>query len=269
MKGNALEVKTMNRQQRRRHEQLIAWVNSLSKDKQTIIDSVIRERAADITLANMVNFQMSFSAALITLYEDKFNMNDIQELIILANRYAEDKTYINRFGDEWVSMFEKQKENMKKEMTKLFEEGVKSQNAMVKFIKKNKDFKDIPQKDIVVVFKELKDEIAGIKIKDMEESKLDVDKALDYIFSNEKKEDHKKEIIKEEIKEDKEMSKLKVLKKEITLEGEFGVYTVDETGLKSGEKHFKDIKDIDNFEKEEIAALARRINELKSAMAYI
>ncbi|WP_338627648.1 hypothetical protein QJR52_07125 [Clostridium baratii] len=283
--SNALEVKTMNRQQRRRHEQLIAWVNSLSKDKQAIIDSVVRERAAAMNLAEMVNFQMSFSAALITLHEDKFNMNDIQEIVVLANKYADDREYIRKYGKDWMIMFEKQREEMKKEMKKLYESGTKSQNSMVKSIKAEKKFKDISQKDIVVVFKELKDELSGVKVKDMEENRKDVEDALAYIF-NDKKEEESLELKvipkdieigdkavvldKEENKEVKKMSKLKVIKKELELQGEYGTYIVKDNVVKAptGEE-FKSAEDIEKYEKEMMAVFARKMTELKDVLQYV
>lgn len=283
--SNALEVVTMNRQQRRAYQKTIDWVNSLSKDKQEIIDRVVRERAAAMNLAEMVNFQMSFSAALITLHEDKFTMNDIQELVVLANKYADDREYIRKYGKDWMIMFEKQREEMKKEMKKLYESRTKSQNAMVKAIKAEKKFKDIPQKDIVVVFKELKDELSGVKVKDMEESRKDVEDALAYIFDDKKEDgnlEHKdipknieiedKAIVldKEENKEVKKMSKLKVIKKELEIEGEYGIYKVkDNTVISPNGKEFKSVEEIGKYEKEKIAEFARTMTELKDVLQYV
>ena len=41
--ANALEVKTMTRQQKRQQERLVKWVNTLSKDKQAIINRVFEK----------------------------------------------------------------------------------------------------------------------------------------------------------------------------------------------------------------------------------
>ena len=275
--SNVLEVKTMNRQQRRLQKKNLEWINSLSSDKQEIINRVVQDRAAAMNLAEMINFQMAFSAAIITLCEDKFTMNDIQEFIVLANKYCEDRTYIKKFGKDWIQEMEKKREEIRKEMKKLFESGIKTQNAMVKAIKKQ--FKDIPQKDIVVIYKEIKDELSGVKVKDMEESRKDVEDALAYIFDDKKETGkieqqdlvkNKKDENKEEIKEIKEMSKLKVVKKELELQGEYGTYIVKDNVVTAptGEE-FKSAEDIEKYEKEMMAAFARKMTELKDVMQYI
>lgn len=205
--SNVLEKTTMSRQQRRQQERLVKWINTLSKDKQAIINRVVEERAKQRFDNNFGNYIVSIMAALEIKFGDSINMNDIQEVVIMANILDKDKFYMKYEGDDWMKKLDIDTELMKKEIEKLFQNGITSQNSMVREIRKDRKFKDIPIKDIVVIFKEIKDENKGIKLKEMNEAEKEIEKKLAYIFSDEKSED-KKKVVKIYSKE-KEITKMK------------------------------------------------------------
>lgn len=205
--SNALEVKTMTRQQKRQQERLVKWVNTLSKDKQAIINRVVEERINKNLNNNLGNYIASFMAALVLKFGDSINMNDIQEIVVLANTLDKDKFYMKYEGDDWMKKLDIDTELLKKEMEKKFNSGITSQNSMVKEMHKDERFKNIAIKDIVIIFKEIKDKAKGIKLKEMQETEKEMEQNLAYIFSDEKPKG-KKKVVKLETKE-KEITKMK------------------------------------------------------------
>lgn len=205
--SNALEVKTMTRQQKRQQERLVKWVNTLSKDKQAIINRVVEERINKNLNNNLGNYIASFMAALVLKFGDSINMNDIQEIVVLANTLDKDKFYMKYEGDDWMKKLDIDTELLKKEMEKKFNSGITSQNSMVKEIRKDERFKNIAIKDIVIIFKEIKDRAKGIKLKEMQETEKEINEKVAYILSDEKPRG-KRKVVKLETKE-KEIIKMK------------------------------------------------------------
>lgn len=205
--ANALEVKTMTRQQKRQQERLVKWVNTLSKDKQAIINRVVEERINKNLNNNLGNYIASFMAALVLKFGDSINMNDIQEIVVLANTLDKDKFYMKYEGDDWMKKLDIDTELLRKEMEKKFNSGITSQNSMVKEMHKDERFKNIAIKDIVVIFKEIKDKAKGIKLKEMQETEKEINEKVAYILSDEKPRG-KRKVVKLETKE-KEIIKMK------------------------------------------------------------
>ncbi len=205
--ANALEVKTMTRQQKRQQERLVKWVNTLSKDKQAIINRVVEERINKNLNNNLGNYIASFMAALVLKFGDSINMNDIQEVVVLANTLDKDKFYMKYEGDDWMKKLDIDTELLKKEMEKKFNSGITSQNSIVKEMRKDERFKNIAIKDIVIIFKEIKDKAKGIKLKEMQETEKEINEKVAYILSDEKPKG-KKKVVKIETKE-KEITKMK------------------------------------------------------------
>lgn len=205
--SNALEVKTMTRQQKRQQERLVKWVNTLSKDKQAIINRVVEERAKQRFDNNFGNYIVSVMAALEIKFGDSINMNDIQEVVVMANILDKDKFYMKYEGDDWMKKLDIDTELLKKEMEKKFNSGITSQNSIVKEMRKDERFKNIAIKDIVIIFKEIKDKAKGIKLKEMKETEKEINEKVAYILSDEKPRG-KKKVVKLETKE-KEIIKMK------------------------------------------------------------
>ena len=137
--GNALEVKTMNRQQRRKQMKNIEWLNSLSKDKQEIINMVIQERAEEITRKSgklgmdilLDNIGTSISAALI--YKFDSSEKEIGEFLdVFDNMLDENVKFVNREGKDWKMKLEKMEPKVLKLVEKLLKEGVSKKDLVEK-----------------------------------------------------------------------------------------------------------------------------------------
>ncbi|WP_317312293.1 hypothetical protein [Clostridium thermobutyricum] len=235
--SNALEVKTMTRQQKRQQERLVKWVNTLSKDKQAIINRVVEERINKNLNNNLGNYIASFMAALVLKFGDSINMNDIQEIVVLANTLDKDKFYMKYEGDDWMKKLDIDTELLKKEMEKKFNTGITSQNSIVKEIRKDERFKNIAIKDIVIIFKEIKDKAKGIKLKEMKESEKEMEQNLAYIFSDEKPKG-KKKVVKIETKE-KEITKMKNSE---TLKNQFVEFAREKEKIEERKKELEEEK---------------------------
>ena len=235
--SNVLEKTTMSRQQRRQQERLIKWVNTLSKDKQAIINRVVEERINKNLNNNLGNYIASFMAALVIKFGDSINMNDIQEIVVLANTLDKDKFYMKYEGDDWMKKLDIDTELLKKEMEKKFNSGITSQNSIVKEIRKDERFKNIPIKDIVIIFKEIKDKAKGIKLKEMKETEKEIEQNLAYIFSDEKPKG-KKKVVKIETKE-KEITKMKNSE---TLKNQFVEFAREKEKIEERKKELEEEK---------------------------
>ena len=235
--SNALEVKTMTRQQKRQQERLVKWVNTLSKDKQAIINRVVEERAKQRFDNNFGNYIVSVMAALEIKFGDIINMNDIQEVVVMANILDKDKFYMKYEGDDWMKKLDIDTELLKKEMEKKFNSGITSQNSIVKEMRKDERFKNIAIKDIVIIFKEIKDKAKGIKLKEMNEAEKEIEKKIAYIFSDEKAED-KKKVVKIETKE-KEITKMKNSE---TLKNQFVEFAREKEKIEERKKELEEEK---------------------------
>lgn len=235
--ANALEVKTMTRQQKRQQERLVKWVNTLSKDKQAIINRVVEERINKNLNNNLGNYIASFMAALVLKFGDSINMNDIQEIVVLANTLDKDKFYMKYEGDDWMKKLDIDTELLRKEMEKKFNSGITSQNSMVKEMHKDERFKNIAIKDIVVIFKEIKDKAKGIKLKEMQETEKEINEKVAYILSDEKPKG-KKKVVKIETKE-KEITKMKNSE---TLKNQFVEFAREKEKIEERKKELEEEK---------------------------
>ena len=227
----------MTRQQKRQQERLVKWVNTLSKDKQAIINRVVEERINKNLNNNLGNYIASFMAALVLKFGDSINMNDIQEIVVLANTLDKDKFYMKYEGDDWMKKLDIDTELLKKEMEKKFNTGITSQNSIVKEIRKDERFKNIAIKDIVIIFKEIKDKAKGIKLKEMKESEKEMEQNLAYIFSDEKPKG-KKKVVKIETKE-KEITKMKNSE---TLKNQFVEFAREKEKIEERKKELEEEK---------------------------
>lgn len=284
--ANALEVKTMNRQQRRSYEKnmskTIKWINSLTQDQLKIIKKMTDDKAQELNYLRLSELQTDIGAAIIAL-QPQISVNDIQRILVLANEYArQSEEFVNKYGKEWLNVIKEKHDPIKEEIKKLYENGVHAQNSIIKEIKKIKDFKEIPQKDIVIIFKEFKEELEGKEIKEINSSDEKVQDALNYIFKDEDKKENKemanvkikgktipKELKIEDKKEEIKAPKLKIVERKLKVEGEYSSYLVDGNTVINGEKEFNSIQDVDKYEQEKILELAKQITELKAVFQMI
>ena len=188
--ANALETNTMFKNQMNMNRQQRKWISKLKSNEIQIIERYTTDKANKIAheyiFNELANFRIAILAVIYLKFGDAVNTNDLQEMLMMANELAYRDDYLRNLGADWMKKIDEARELMKEEMKKLWEnENIKTQNKMLHAIKMDSRFSQIGNKDIVVVFKEFKDEMSGIKIKGLEEKKSEVSKALDYIFKEE------------------------------------------------------------------------------------
>lgn len=285
--GNALEVKEMNRQQRRAYEKnmdkTFKWIKSLTKDQLRIIEKMTDDKAQELNYLRLSELQTEIGAAMIAL-QPQISVNDIQRILVLANEYArQSEEFVNKYGKEWLNVVREKHDPIKAEIKKIYESGVHTQNSIIKEIKKINEFKEIPQKDIAIIFKEFKEELEGNEIKEINSSDKKVQDALNYIFKDEVEKENeqmanakiKEKTIQKELKsEDKKEEikatpKLKIVERKLKIEGEYHSYLVDGNTVISGDEEFNSIQDVDEYEKKKIEEFTKEITELKEVFKMV
>lgn len=291
--SNALEVKTMNRQQRRAHQKNIEWINSLNRDKQELINKVVQDRAKEISrevereslCVLMEQIGTSITGALVLLNDD-VSMTYIENFLEVFDEFlTENVDFVKTEGKNWKMKLEKMEPKVLEKVESLLKQGV-LKKTLVEEVRK--EFPSLTKGQIFNAYKLAKD-----RITDEEEKKntkeITSEDAVKYVFADEENKDEGLEyleykeipkdikiedkiiaISKEEVKEVKKVSKLKVIKKEIELEGEYGAYRVSD-GMAINHKNevFKSLEDVEKYEKAEIERFARKMSELKEVMQYI
>lgn len=70
-------------------------------------------------------------------------------------------------------------------------------------------------------------------------------------------------------KENVKVSNLKVVRKEIEIQGGCGSYLVTQDGVKAGDKKFKTLEELKVYEEQELKEFAKRMAEIKSVFQYV
>lgn len=182
--GNALEVKTMNRQQRRKQMKNIEWLNSLSKDKQEIINMVVQERAKEMARKSgelgmdilLDNIGTSISAALIYTFDS--SEKEIGEFLdIFDNMLDENVKFVKREGKDWKMKLEKIEPKVLELVEKLLKEGVTKKDLVEKVRCK---YPELTSGQIFNAYKISKEKIK----EENKKNELTIDQAVDYIFKD-------------------------------------------------------------------------------------
>lgn len=183
--GNALEVKTMNRQQRRKQMKNIEWLNSLSKDKQEIINMVVQERAKEMARKSgelgmdilLDNIGTSIAATLIYTFDS--SEKEIGEFLdIFDNMLDENVKFVKREGKDWKMKLEKIEPKVLELLEKLLKEGVTKKELIEKV---RCEYPKLTNGQIFNAYK-----ISKEKIKEKNKKRiLTIDQAVDCIFKNE------------------------------------------------------------------------------------
>lgn len=182
--SNALEVKTMNRQQRRKQMKNIEWLNSLSKDKQEIINMVVQERAKEMARKSgelgmdilLDNIGTSISAALIYTFDS--SEKEIGEFLdIFDNMLDENVKFVKREGKDWKMKLEKIEPKVLELVEKLLKEGVSKKDLVGKV---RDEYPELTRGQIFNAYKISKEKIK----EENEKTELTVDQAVDYIFKD-------------------------------------------------------------------------------------
>lgn len=114
----------------------------------------------------------------------------------------------------------------------------------------------------------IKENEASLKDKITEEHKAAYEKIFNEKFDEESnKANEREEEIKQFVKDNSTEKTLKIIKKEMVAVGKFGEYTLNLEGLKVGAWNFKNIADIDKYEKIEVEKLKKQIAEIEGRAA--
>ena len=204
--SNVLEVKEMNRQQRRAHKKMVEWLKSLSKDKQKIIDNYATDRAKEMLHKSenlgmdmlLTNIDTSISATLINLFD--IDRKGIETFLKIFNEILDENVdFTKNEGKDWRMKLEKIEPQVIEKAVEVIKEDEDKHNYHVKM---KELFPNLTRGQLFNAYK-----LAEERLKD---GKTDVDEALDYIFA-EKQKEVVKEVTENVEKEIKDMESLNVI----------------------------------------------------------
>ena len=235
----------MNRQEKRRIQRLEGWLNSLPKDKLTIIEQAIQNRTdKKIWLINQV-IDTSIAAALSDLQD--LSIKEIEEVLKLSNEYLKDsEEFLRKNGENWIMELKKVEKDIKARIKEMLDKGIVKSKGLVEL---KKEFKGIPTKDLSNFWLEVKEEY-GIEVSTN-------------TLKNPVKEDKTNKTEKMKIREPK---KFEILKKVTTLKGEFDVYQKEGTHVKTEKFEFNNADEIEKC-REKLIAEEEAIRERKKKEA--
>ena len=204
--GNVLEVKEMNRQQRRANKKAMKWFASLSKDKKKFFDNYANKKANEIIYENdklgmdilLTNIDSSISATLIYLYNS--NLEEIEKFADTFKKVLDENIdFVIREGKDWKMKLEKIEPQVIEKAVEVIKEDKDKHNYHVKM---KELFPNLTRGQLFNAYKLAEERL--------EDSKNDVDEALDYIFA-EKQKEVVKEVTENVEKEIKDMESLNVI----------------------------------------------------------
>lgn len=188
--ANVLEKSTMLESQMAMNRKQRKWISKLKSDEIQIIERYTTDKANQIAheyiMSELAGFRRGVLAAMYLKFGDVIDTNDMHQVLMMANELAYRENYLKVWGADWMKKIDDINQLIKNEMDKLWDnDKIKTQNKMLHAIKKDSRFEKVSNKDIVLVFKELKDEKLGMKYENLEDQQKAVSKALDYIFEEE------------------------------------------------------------------------------------
>lgn len=286
------ELTGLPRAQRRAKErelkENIKLMKSFNPAQLRLIDAVTSERSK-IDCEQQISRYITIMNTCITAYmylknEDMTEDEALTEIKIIDDLVDEYRDVLNniykenRGNDEMASkQIEKTTKEVREKCEELVQNGMNQGKALV--VLKSK-FPTLSKAMLVNAYKKVK--------KEMKEEEKQIIAAAEHIFpeikeepkepvvaenatteiQEEPKEEPKVEIKPESKKEEesKVESKLKVVSKEIIVEGEFGKYSIDQVGVTVGELQFTSIADVEEYKADELAAFEKRIAEIKQVV---
>lgn len=287
------ELTGLPRAQRRAKErelkENIKLMKSFNPAQLRFIDAVTSERSkleCEQQIARYITIMDTCITAYMYLKNEKMTEDEaITELKILDDLVDEYRDVLNniykenRGNDEMaVKQIEKITKDVREKCEELVQNGMNQGKALV--VLKSK-FPTLSKAMLVNAYKKVKKEMK----EDVTTEEKEVIEAAEYIFpeikeeskepvvaentTTEIKEESKVEVKQESKKEEepKVESKLKVVSKEIIVEGEFGKYSIDQVGVTVGELQFTSISDVEEYKADELAAFEKRIAEIKQVVA--
>lgn len=265
---NVLETKNMNRQQRRQAKKQLEWVNSLTPEKQKIIDTLI-ELEVKKTLALLISqVETCICATIIKNFENlegEITFEKINELLKDFDDYLIENGKFVRENGDWEMKVKELEPKLIERIEGLLEEKM-TQKKIIEMMKK--EFTELTSSHIRNAFQQAKENVKARKEEAKKDNVIDdlttTEEAVNYIFADElqkekeqeeepapvEKENKKK---KEEKGEGEMIIKGKVIPKELEVKGIEPVET-DVKGLLNAklkqtqdnvEKMEKDLKELE------------------------
>lgn len=284
------ELVGLPRAQRRAKErelkENIKLMKSFNPAQLRLIDAVTSERSkleCEQQISRYITIMDTCLSAYMYLKDESITEDEVlKELKIIDDLVTEYRDVLNniykenRGNDEMAA---KQIEKITKEVRAKCEELVKNgMNQSKSLVILETQFPTLSKAMLANAYKRVKKEMKeDVPQEVITQEEKEVIEAAEYIFPEIKeektiveiKEESKVEVKQESKKEEepKVESKLKVVSKEIIVQGEFDKYKIDQVGVTVGELQFTSIADVEEYKADELAAFEKRIAEIKQVVA--
>lgn len=274
------ELTGLPRAQRRAKErelkENIKLMKSFNPAQLRLIDAVTSERSkleCEQQISRYITIMDTCLSAYMYLKDENITEEEVlKELKIIDDLVTEYRDVLNdiykenRGNDEMATkQIEKITKEVREKCEELVQNGMNQGKALV--ILKSK-FPTLSKAMLVNAYKKVKKEMKeDVTQEGMTEEEKQIIAAAEHIFP-EIKEESKVEVKPESKKEEepKVESKLKVVSKEIIVQGEFDKYKIDQVGVTVGELQFTSIADVEEYKADELAAFEKRIAEIKQVV---
>lgn len=258
----------MNRQQRRKMERekdaAAKTISKFSSKEIEIIESITNAKADEKFKDRMAEVEEIMSRCVSAYFIELFPDKSWQDIFNIENGLAK---LMVEDTEKWRRLLEGKDGKMGKKVLKELEEKVR--NSAKDLIEKDEKQKEaieilvnlypmLSRACVTTAYKKVKSELAI----DKEVKNSEVEKATEYIFGEDNQQELKEEV-QDMKKEEVRVSNLKVVKKVLEVEGEFGTYTVNENGITTGEENFKSVEDLRKYKEKELKLFEMRCNEIE------
>lgn len=279
--------RTQRRAKERELKENIKLMKSFNPAQLRLIEAVTSERAkleCEQQISRYITIMDTCLSAYMYLKDESITEDEVlKELKIIDDLVTEYRDILNniykenRGNDEMAA---KQIEKITKEVREKCEELVKNgMNQSKALVILETQFPTLSKAMLVNAYKKVKKEMKET----ITQEEKEVIEAAEYIFpeikeektvvaentTTEIKEESKVEVKQESKKEEepKVESKLKVVSKEIIVQGEFDKHKIDQVGVTVGELQFTSIADVEEYKADELVAFEKRIAEIKQVVA--
>lgn len=274
------ELTGLPRAQRRAKErelkENIKLMKSFNPAQLRLIDAVTSERSkleCEQQISRYITIMDTCLSAYMYLKDEYITEDEVlKELKIIDDLVTEYRDVLNdiykenRGNDEMATkQIEKITKEVREKCEELIKNGMNQSKALVILESK---FPTLSRTMLVNAYKKVKKEMKeDVTQEGMTEEEKQIIAAAERIFPEIKEE--AKAYVKPESKKEEEPkveSKLKVVSKEIIVQGEFDKYKIDQVGVTVGELQFTSIADVEEYKADELAAFEKRIAEIKQVV---
>ncbi|NFO48680.1 hypothetical protein FDB40_17670 [Clostridium botulinum] len=248
-------------------KKLEIWEKSLNQEQLLLLTYAIKSEVNKLDDLISSTLDNCYGAA-IGDYTD-LSIKEIKKIIKKAYEYMEDsKNFIKESGMDWMNKIEKVEKLVEQFLRMEMAAGTLKSNAITKAKKKF----DIPAKDISNLWLLIKEEDYPEKCINFGNNK-EKGKILKKAYTEVEKVSNT--ITPKEVEKPVETNKkavednFRIISKEITLEGKFGIYKITKNGVQAGKEYFQDAEALEAYKKEELKAFNAKIDEIKATFAYM